>query len=104
MSVLVSFAIFCTVTDTLFWDLPGDDLAAPESGGWKGVMLCLSLSRLQLITADGCRRHSFAEEPTRTEDGLNRKGLLLLNAHFVNMPIVHMPGPASERLHRLWHI
>ena len=44
MSVLVSFALFYTVTDTLFWDLPGDVLAAPASAlcGWKGVNLSLS--------------------------------------------------------------
>ena len=37
MSVLVSFALFYTVTDTFFWDLPEDDLAAPASAlcGWK---------------------------------------------------------------------
>ena len=33
-------------TDTLFWGLPGDVLAAPASAlcGWAGRILCLSLS------------------------------------------------------------
>ena len=45
MSVDVSFAVFYTVADSLFWDLPGDVLAAPASAlcGWKGVILSLSL-------------------------------------------------------------
>ena len=36
MSVLISFALFHTVNDNLFWDLPGDVLAAPASAlcGW----------------------------------------------------------------------
>ena len=47
MSVLVSVALFYTMTDTLLWDLPGDVLAAPASAlcDWKGVLsLSLSLS------------------------------------------------------------
>ena len=36
---------FFTVTDSIFWDLPGDGLAAAESlRGWKGAILSLSLS------------------------------------------------------------
>ena len=47
MSILVFVALFYTMTDTLFWDLPGHVLAAPASAlcGWKGVnSLSLSLS------------------------------------------------------------
>ena len=47
MSILVSVALFYTMTNTLSWDVPGDVLAAPESAlyGWIGVIpLCLSLS------------------------------------------------------------
>ena len=44
MSVLVSFAVFYTVTDALLWDVPGDVLAAPASAlcGWNGVILSFS--------------------------------------------------------------
>ena len=43
--VLVFFALFYTVTDTFFWDLPGEIAAAPASAlcGWKSVSI-LSLS------------------------------------------------------------
>ena len=46
MPVLVSVALFYTMTHTLLWYLPGDVLAAPASAlcGWKGVILSLSLS------------------------------------------------------------
>ena len=44
MSVLVPTAVYHTLPDTLFWDLPGVLLAAPASAlcGWKGV-IALSL-------------------------------------------------------------
>ena len=47
MSVLVSVALFYTMTNILLWDPPGDVLAAPASAlcGWKGVN---SLSILSL--------------------------------------------------------
>ena len=49
MSVLVSFALFYTVTDSLFRDLPGDVLAALASAlcGWKGVISFLSFSQAE---------------------------------------------------------
>ena len=52
MSVLVSFAGFFTVIDTLFWDLPGEILAAPASAlwPWKGVLTLHTLS-VQLFGA-----------------------------------------------------
>ena len=39
MSILVPVALFYTMTDTLFWDLPGHVLAAPASAlcAWTGV-------------------------------------------------------------------
>ena len=39
MSILVSVALFYTMTNTLSWDLPGDALAAPAPAlyGWNGV-------------------------------------------------------------------
>ena len=50
-SLLVSIALFYTMTNTLVWDAPGDVLAASASAlcGWKGVnslSLSLSLSAL----------------------------------------------------------
>ena len=46
MPVLVSVALFFTMTNTLLWDLPGDVLAAPEAAmcGWKGVNICVCVS------------------------------------------------------------
>ena len=53
MSVLVSAALFCAVTDTLYWDVPGHVLAAPASAlcGWTGVTLSPSPSLAQLSSA-----------------------------------------------------
>ena len=75
MSVLVSFALVYTLTDTLFWDVPGDVLEATiwplslqlrflgardkfhpsrftPTCGWKGVVLSLSPS-LSLSVSEG---------------------------------------------------
>ena len=53
-SLLVSIALFYTMTNTLVWDAPGDVLAASASAlcGWKGVnSLSLSLSLSQPCVA-----------------------------------------------------
>ena len=51
MSVLVSVALFDTMTTTVLRDLPDDVLAAPASAmcGWKLIYLSLSLFLQVLI-------------------------------------------------------
>ena len=64
MSVLVSIAVFFTVTDSLLWDLSGCVLAAPASAlcGWTGLSLAQFLSWLSQTDIGLTRVHTALSE------------------------------------------
>ena len=59
MSALVSFAGFYTVTHTLFWDLPGDVLAATALVLWLERRNTPIYPCWLLASADGSQTPSF---------------------------------------------